>query len=350
MKTEINEMKAKLRGKPKEEIPTQYLSTGSTLLNLALTGKIAKGISCGSYVICVGGSSAGKTFLGMQTLAEAANDPAFDKHDLHYTGPERGEKKMGVEKFFGRKLASRLQVSRTCVLEDWYAETIGRFKKRPTVEVLDSMDALVPRAAVKQAESDGEKGSYGTDKARVNSQRLRVAHNHLADHGSILVIISQSRMNLGFGAQFNPETRSGGTALTFYADGEVWFKVKGKIRKTVLGKPRVVGSVLKVQVKKNRDTGNVPAVDLHHYRSVGFDDLGSCVSWLVEEGAWEGKLTQTGQLVKVSAPEFRFTGNPDKLVRKIEEAGRERELRLLVAERWNKIEMESRIERKPRYA
>lgn len=349
MKNELAKMKAKLRGKAEVEKPTLFLSTGSTLLNLAMTGKIGRGFSVGSYFLLVGGSSAGKTFLGLQALAEAANDSAFDKYHLHYTGPERGERKIGIEEFFGRKLARRIKVSRTPILEDWYAEAIGWFKEGPTVEVLDSMDSLVPRAAVKQAESNGERGSYGADKAKVNSQRLRVAHNHLQDHGSILVIISQSRMNLGFGSMFNPETRSGGTALTFYADGEVWFKVKGKIRKTVLGKPRVVGSVLKVQVKKNRDTGNVPAVDLHHYRSVGFDDLGSMMGWLVEEGAWEGKVSQAGQLMRVHAPEFEFSGTPDNLIGLIERKEKERELRLLVAQRWAEIEEGSRIERKPRY-
>ena len=65
------------------------------------------------------------------------------------------------------------------------------------------------------ARGDQEGGSYGTEKAKINSERLRPVVNALRKNGSILILISQSRDRIGFGAKFDPKTRGGGNAPTF---------------------------------------------------------------------------------------------------------------------------------------
>ena len=91
-----------------------------------------------------------------------------------------------------------------------------------TSHVLDSMDALLAMASNKKfakrkqaTRGDGEeiKGSYGMDKPKENSESLRRALAGLRKTGSILIVISQTRDNIGFGAMFQPKTRSGGHAL-----------------------------------------------------------------------------------------------------------------------------------------
>lgn len=75
--------------------------------------------------------------------------------------------------------------------------------------------------------------------------------------------------------------------MKFYATLELWTSVKEKIKKVVRGKPRQLGIVASVQVKKNRLTGKESTVEVPFYHSCGIDDTGSCVDYLVEEGRWK---------------------------------------------------------------
>src|SRR5438876_702591 len=81
-------------------------------------------------------------------------------------------------------------------------------------------------------EGDEEKikGSYGTGKAKKNSQNMHRIVSDLQRTGSILIVIGQSRDNI---AMFAPEkkTRAGGHALSFYAAIELWSSIKERLHK-----------------------------------------------------------------------------------------------------------------------
>ena len=350
MKTDIEKTKQRLRPKPEKSKPVKGLSTGSVLVNLAMSGHASWGIAAGTYTLLVGDSASGKTFLALTMLAEASINSAFDKHQLIYFAPERGAR-MSTTKFFGKKLAARLLGMYPETIERFYYDVDTILREGPAVIVLDSMDSLTSEdelekfAERKKAADKGKEvaGSYGTSKAKQNSADLRVTVNRLDETGSVLVIISQTRDNIGFGAQFNPKTRSGGKALTFYATSELWFSVGGAIKKTVKGKPRDVGSRLIVKVKKNRETGAKRDVTLHHYPSFGFDDTGSMVEYLIDEGHWPETKG------RVTAPEFKHEGFREKLIETIEQQNGERTLRMLVSETWREIEAACSVSRKPRY-
>lgn len=362
MTTEIKKLKEKLLART--ALPAvdwdRGLSTGSTLLNLACSGRPTVGLLPGHFYMLVGDSQAGKTWVGRQILAEAAANPVYKNHRLIHTNPERGAL-MEVRRYFGAKLAARLEEPEPPVtLEAYYDWLDGLVKSgKSFVNVLDSEDALVSEAQLKKRacnkkarrDEDGRvKGSYGDGKAVVNSSSLRLAHSGLAKSGSILVMIKQTRDNIGFNATFNPKTRSGGRALTFYATLELWFSLRGKIRKNVLGKSRTVGSYLRVQVKKNRIDGNDAEVVLPFYKKYGIDDLGAMIDFLVDERHWTGKGNADDKKVKsITAPEFGFEGPPEKLARQIEEAGQEQKLRMLTAQLWRDIQDACALARKPRY-
>lgn len=360
----IDELKEKLRA-PAPRPPHRAkllkggLSSGSTLVNLACTGDPDVAWLPGHYYLLVGDSQSGKSWLVMQTLAEAARHPAYAKHRLVHDNTEDGTL-MDVERYFGTKLPKRLEQppgggpSRT--VEQLY-DRLARLAAdgKPYVYALDSEDALTSAAeekkeardrnARRKAGDDGAdvKGSYGDGKAKLHSQKLRVAEGRLRKDGSLLLFVKQTRDNIGFDAMFNPKTRSGGKALTFYATLELWFSVAGKLKRPAAGKDWQVGSRLKVQVKKNRVAGLPRAVLLDHYAESGIDEVGSNVHYLVDMGAWKGTDK------RVEAPEFGFSGPREKLIAMIEGAGREAELRALVVKTWRDIEAACAVRRKPRY-
>ena len=342
------------------------LSTGSTLLNLACSNRADAALLPGHYYLLVGDSSSGKTHLAKQILAEASIHPAYADYDLILDNPERGDL-ADTERFFGPRLARRLRPptdrgpSRT--IEDFYDNLDTTIQAgKPFVYVLDSEDALDSAAAVKvatdnrkirQRKCEGTRGSgddpkfkasYGDGKAKEHSSSLRRAHGALADTGSMLIVIKQTRDNIGPDAMFNPKTRSGGRALTFYATLELWFSIAGKLKRTVNDIDRKIGSVLRIQVKKNRLSGRDRQVDLRFYPSTGFDDAGSMIDYLLREKHW------TGTEGRLAAPEFDFNGSTEKLIARLEEVGRIEELASLVGSVWGKVEEACAVHRRNRYA
>lgn len=342
MKSETDRLKKRLRAKKPGQPGPRFdlgLGTGITTLNLALTGRPTVGLLRGCYYLLVGDSRAGKTWLSHQILAEAAHNDLFDDYALVFDDPERGAL-MDVVRYFGSKTAKRVRPPRrgnSKYITDLYRSVQEEASAGSCVYVIDSEDALLP-----PPEAASKKG-FRTEKAQVNSSGLRAANNVLEEHGSILIVVKQTRDNIGPGAMFNPKTRSGGRALTFYATAELWFSVRGKIKKTVRGSPRVIGTGLAIGIKKNRGTGREWVVEAPFYPSHGFDDIGACIDYLVGESYWKEKDG------KVEATDLDFTGSVEKLAQKVEAEGREGELRLLVASVWQEVEEACSVERKRRY-
>lgn len=352
MKSNTKQIKRALSPKSRK-IPT-LLRTGSTVLDIALSGTINGGFPKGGYTLLVGDSSSGKTFLSLTCLAEAASNPEFDDYRFVFINAENGAL-MDFDKFFGKKVADRVEeFTDIDSIEDFYYLMADLLEDgRPFIAILDSMDVLSSkeddakfeegRKASKDNKDAGN--SMGDGKAKKNSRFIRRTISRLKKSGSILIIINQTRDNIGFGAKFNPKTRSGGRAMKFYAGVEIWTSVVGSIKRTVMGKPRKVGVVVKCEVKKNRLTGNDCSVEVPFSRHYGIDDIGSCIRFLVGDGAW-WKETKG----KITAEEFDFIGGEARLIKHIEENELENDLKAIVLEAWTELEKALRGTRKKRYA
>lgn len=331
---------------------SDFVSSGSVNLNLAMTGKPTRGFGKGSYTLLVGDSHAGKTMIALTAMAEAANNPEFDNYQLVYDATTEDGAQMDIAKMFGSKLASRLKIVRSSTAEEFYYRADSFVKKGPMFLVCDSENGLDSEAATdkfeqnKKAHEQGkeEKGSYGDGKAKIHSSSLRRLCGDVKRNGSILIITSQTRDNID-PMSFETKTRSGGRALKFYAQVEPWMAVKKKLTVTVNGKARQIGIIASIQVKKSRWTGKVRTADVIIYYSVGVDDVGSMIHFLIEEGHW------TGSGVKVAAPEFGFNGSINKLVETIQEDDSllVKKLTGIVFDVWNEIESKCEVKRKSRY-
>ena len=333
-----------------------YLSTGCTLLNLACTGRPNDGFPSGKYTYIVGDTRSGKTFLCMTCLAEATIDSDFDDYHLILDNVEDGCN-FDIEGLFNKKLADRLEPPAWDGDKPSYSRTIQEFyynmhnlleKGEPFVYVLDSMDGLTTDEStehfddMKDAHEQGKAagGSYLTEKARINSEYLNNVVRKLPETNSILIIVSQTRANLGMGAK---KKRSGGNALPFYATVEMWSKVKQTLTKTVKKKKRRIGVLSEVTVKKNRINGKTDTVEVPIYPTHGFDDVGSCVDYLENEKWWS---KEKNSLV---ATEFDKKGTKPAIIKYIEENNLEPQLREIVGQCWHEIAEACAIERKSKY-
>lgn len=350
--------------------PTQEgaLSTGSTLLNLACTDRPEIGFLKGGYYYLVGDSTSGKTWLSLSCFAEACRNKAFSSYRLVFDDVEGGAL-MDVEHYFGREVARRMEPPAVKKGLPVYSDTIESFyfhitdllkEGKPFIYVLDSQDSLTSSAAAgkfqkqKKAAEEGEEaaGSYGDGKAKYHSEHLRMVLAGLRRTGSILIIIGQTRDNLGMG--FEPKTRSGGRALRFYANLEIWTSIAGKIKRMVRAKERTIGVRCLAEVKKNRVTGKVGkdrSVQIPIYYDLGIDDVGSCVDFLISEKHWPKLKKDDGKETKdrYDATDLLFKGTRNQIIAHIEEEDLEAKVRTLTAKVWKEIEDECMPHRKRRY-
>lgn len=347
----------------------KYLHSGSTQINLACTGRTNAAYKTGRFYYYVGDTSSGKTFLTLTCLAEAAINPEFDDYQLIHDDVENGAG-FDFVKFFGQRMKDRVQPPAGTPEEPTYSKTVEDFydylntalDRGPCIYILDSMDGLKPRAEIAKYEKQkkvrerqrtgdtikDEAGSYGVEKARLNSQHLGLVMSKLRETNSLLFIISQTRVNLMSMGYGDKKTRSGGDALTFYCSLSLWSSVKEHIKKETningVKKMREQGIISKVRVKKNRETGKDRAVEVPIYHSFGIDDTGSCIDYLLGEGWWKKSKGV------INAKELGQQMKKDELIAHVQEKpARERLLRKTVKTCWNTIEKAVTITRKSRY-
>lgn len=341
--------------------PATALSSGSTLLNMALTGTANGAFYPGKYYLFVGDSGAGKTMLTLTCFAEAARNPRFKNYRFIHDNAEDGAL-MDVERFFGKACSDRIEPPSgsqdnpvfSSTVEELYYNIDNAFnRKTPFIYVVDSMDSLDTEDDQdkfderKQAHEAGKeaKGSYGMSKAKLNSGGLRRVFGRLKKSQSIIVFISQTRDNTDpLTSRFNKRTRSGGKALKFFCHAEMWATIAGAVEGRARSKVRKLGVYAKVAVKKNRQTGRDVEVEVPILWSIGIDDTGSCVDYLVEEKHWKKLKGET-----IQTEEFG-TMTREELIESIEEGGHVDRLKRMVASVWREVQREMTPVRKSRYS
>ena len=341
----------------------ELLSTGSTTLNLAISGRATGAIVKGSLVLWVGDSGASKTLFALTQLAEAANNPHFDGYRLIYDPTTEGGNLMDIPGMFGSKLAARLEPPArekdgeprpSTRIEEFYYNVDDAVKAgKPFVYVCDSMDGLTSEAEEehfskgKAAFRRGKAapGSYGDGKAKKNSENLRQLRAKLERTRSILIVICHAKELMNAMPFQDSKTRAGGRSLRYYCNTEIWTSVGAKIKREVNGRSRTIGNEIILKVKKNRVTGRLFDTKTTVYPSLGVDDLGSCVDFLVEEDHWKKHLGKIAAVGIAPEPLGR-----EALIARIGASSKlRRALRKEVTRCWRGIEAACAVERSPRY-
>lgn len=366
------ESKTKIKVRAKESIETEYLiPTSSTLLNCACSDNPLGGYGLGKLVNLIGDSSSGKSLLALSCFAEMSMSERFDDYDFYYDDVEAALE-FNMEYLFGHEVSDRIDMSIVSdTIQDFYGNIVASIQnKKPFIYILDSLDALTSIEERKRAkimakesgklktideddeEKKNKKGSYKMEKAKMLTEVLRVICRDIKDMEALVIIISQTRDNVGFG--FTDKTRSGGKALKFYSTHEMWLSILKSIPKL----KRIIGVNTKAKVSKNKLTGKVRDCKFPIFYDYGVDDITANVEFLLENGIWKmGKSNRANPKTKakntgrtIQASHFKLEGTRDKIISQIELNSLEKDLQLLVGETWNDIEEKVRLNRKPKYA
>ncbi len=317
-----------------------FISSGGTLLNLALTNTVDNGYRAGRIVNIVGDRSSGKSLLAIEVMSYAYHIMK-KKYDMKLIYDE-GE--AAFDKEYASKLGlpvDKIDFRESETIEDWYASLEKEInlptkeKKDFTIYILDSLDSIVSEG---ELEEDFNKGGFGMNKQKQMSKLFRRLVRKIRENNILLIVISQLRDKIGvtFG---ETKTRAGGRALDFYASHIIWLYEKGKIKKGNLP----VGLEIKAKIKKNKLWRPFREADFSILFEYGIDDLGSNVDFLKDN-----KVCVNESNTRFFYDNTQFSR--EDFIQYISENNKEQEIKDLVKQTWDSIEEDSKIIRKPKYA
>ena len=342
----------------------EFISTGSTLLNLAASqhGKDG-GWARGRIINLVGDGSSGKTLLALEACAQAFYGlkkaesllwPKVNDISIVYNNVE-GVMDMPIETMYGKKFVDAVEwlpedgVARenpmTC--EAFGRDLLSRINAikagQALVYVLDSVDATTTEKGVERMDKsiktgkalDGSYGS-GVERAKYfSSEFFGQLCSRMSGKDVTIFLISQVREKLDAMAFGEKYYRAGGKALDFYTHQVCWLAQIKKLTNEYLGQKRIYGVKVRGRFKRNKVARPFREADFDILFDYGVDNLASCVDYLTPEeiANIEGKRISRGDFV-VHADE-----NPD-----IEDA-----LIDAVEEKWKTVEEKTSVKRTNRW-
>lgn len=354
---------AELGQEPVEHIPFEpvprfdfMLSTGSTLLDCALTGKRVKGggIPGGILVEIYGPSGKGKTAIAVEIGASAQSKGGT----VRFNDPE-GRLDKEYASLYGLSLARDNYTACDTVeevfedLKKWFALDLP--KNAIHVYICDSLAALSTKIEMEE----GDKA--GMLRAKAFSQMTRRIARLVSNKNRLVVFTNQVRQKPSIGGFGGPsETTPGGEAIKFYASlrmrvGSVLQHNQIKVTKKIRGVEveRTVGINSLVHVSKNSCDSPYREAPIAIIFDYGLDDVRSNLEFrkqfevaedVTEEEQTDGKAKkQKAYVIK----DYKTVRLPNA-INHVEEHNLQEWLREDTVALWNEIESHFAVARKPK--
>ncbi len=345
-----------------------YISTGSTLLDLAVSGRYPGGIGSGRITQIYGDNSTAKKALVCEILGAAQRmgghaimEDAETTLDFGWitkcfgldTGPWRDDAtreehldddlKKAVKVF--DKFTYRQPTSVSQLFDDEVGEVIKlKDLNKPVVIGVDTMSAIPSEVELKDKLDDA---TYGVSRAKMYSSAYRKFVKPMANTDLTMIAIDQTRekLNASWGKK---HTISGGKAIGYYASTRILLKHEKNLKNK---HDQIIGIKIKFTIEKNKLAPPMREGIIRVIWDYGIDDVTANLEWLADtfkiaEELGEGSpFSQSGSWW--SWGDIKVQGL-DTLVLKIEESAQEREVEREVARVWSALHKPSDRKRKER--
>jgi len=280
---------------------TDFISTGSTMLDLAISNRPNGGIGVGKITELNGLEGSGKSLIGSHLLASTQKKDGIAVYiDTESAVSQEFLRAIGVN------TKNMLYVHLETVEEifdtiETIVTKIRESNKDKLVTIL--VDSLAAASTKVEMDADFDKDGWATAKAIIISKAMRKITQMIARQKVALVFTNQLRQKLGvmFG---DPWTTSGGKALPFHSSTRVRFKNVGQIKD---GSKNTIGIKIKGQVIKNRLGPPMRTAEFPLYFDTGIADYDSWLTVMKEHkickvgGSWYTLPqidTETGEVIK----------------------------------------------------
>ena len=259
-----------------DDTPTDindFISTGSSLLDLAISNRPNGGIAVGRITEINGLQASGKSLLGAHILAETQKKGGIGI----YIDTETSVSKEFLDAI-GADTQNILYLHMETVedifqgIEDIVTKVRESNKDKHVTILVDSLAAASTKV---EMSSDYDKDGWATSKAIIISKAMRKITQMIGRHKITLVFTNQLRQKMGvmFG---DPYTTSGGLALPFHASTRIRLSNMGMIKDK---EGNVIGHKCRAKIVKNRIGPPLRVSDYEMYFDRGIDDEGG---WLAQ--------------------------------------------------------------------
>ena len=282
----------------------EFISTGSTLLDLAISNRPNGGIAVGRISELNGLESSGKSLVGAHLLAETQKKGGVAVYiDTETAVSQDFLKVIGVD--INNMLYLHLETVEDifAAVEEIVAKVRESDKDRLVTILVDSLAAASTNV---EMEADFDKDGWATAKAIIISKAMRKITQLIGREKIALIFTNQLRQKLGvmFG---DPWTTSGGKALPFHASTRIRLKNMGQIKDTA---KNVLGMKCRAQIVKNRLGPPLRHADYDMYFDRGIDNYGAWLTVLKEHklvkvgGAWYTLTDEKGKEHKFQSKDW----------------------------------------------
>ncbi len=312
----------------------EIISTGSTLLDLAISGGRVRGggLPSGILVEIFGPFGSGKTVL----LCEVAGAIQRQGGQVMFHDPEAR-----LNKQFARQFdldTDILEYSTPDTVPEVFSSVREWNPKARGINGIfaDSLAALSTEMEL------SDKDQYGMRRAKEFSEELRKTCRVLVNKNLLMVCSNQVRQNLGAGPYGQKYISPGGESIGFYSSLRLRTNKPSKIKenKKIAGKDvtRVVGVEVEVEVFKSSVWKPYRTAPLTIIFDYGIDDIRQNLQF-VKDYTENKMYTVAGEGLHASL---------DKSIQMVEENELVNILRNEVIDLWGKIEQRFVKERKPK--
>ena len=281
-----------------------FISTGSSMLDLAIANKPNGGIAVGRITEINGLESSGKSLLGAHILAETQKKDGIAVYiDTETSVSQEFLEVIGVD--MSKMLYLHLET-----VEDIFEaieEIVIKVRESDKDRLVTIMvDSLAGASTKVEMEADFDKDGWATAKAIIISKAMRKITQLIGKQRIALVFTNQLRQKLGvmFG---DPWTTSGGKALPFHASTRIRLKNMGQIKDS---KKNTIGMKCRAQIVKNRLGPPLRHADYDMYFDRGIDNYGAWLTVLKEHklvkvgGAWYTLVDEKGKEYKFQSKDW----------------------------------------------
>ena len=282
----------------------EFISTGSSILDLAISNRPNGGIAVGRITENNGLESSGKSLIGTHILAETQKKGGLAVYiDTETSVSREWLETIGID-------VQNLLYLHVETVEDIFEcieNIITKIRESDRDRLVTILvDSLAAASTKVEMEADFDKDGWATAKAIVISKAMRKITQMVGRERVALVFTNQLRQKLGvmFG---DPWTTSGGKALPFHSSTRIRLKNMGQIKDT---KKNTLGMKARAQIIKNRLGPPLRHADFNLYFDSGIDDKGSWLQVMKDHklvkvaGAWY-TIKFEGEDIKFQSKDFK---------------------------------------------
>jgi len=297
---------------------TEWISTGSSILDLAISNRPNGGLPVGRITEITGMEASGKSLLAAHLLVNTQKMGGLAVYiDTENAMNEEFLTAIGMD--MSKMLYIQLETVEDIfeVIENIILKVKESDKNRLVSIAVDSVAAATTK--VEQAQ-DYDKEGWATSKAIVLSKGMRKITQLIGRERVALFFTNQLRQKLGvmFG---DPWTTSGGKAIQFHASCRLRLKAAGQIKAKIAGKEQVIGIKTKCVVVKNRMGPPLRTAEFNIFFESGIDDTGSWLqvmkdyNLVKQGGSWYTYTCDvTGEDIKFLSKDFedKILSHPER--------------------------------------